>query len=303
MNWSSLALLAAGLNGAVSVVDKFIVAKRIPDAIVYSLFMSVFGLASAVVMPLIVDIHTTPLMATLLALFSGTVYLAYIVLYFAAMGFGDAPVVVALAQITPIFSALWGFFCLGERLGPLTYVGVAIVIAGAILISLERSEDQGARAKLQLNTALPLMVAGCFVNSVSQLMLKYALQETSDWDGFFWPRLGVFAGALAMLLVPSHRRRLRSSLREIGPGTYSLILGNEGLALFAVFLLTLAYDRGLLTLVSASSAVQPLFIIALVWVVNRVKPGLVPDRTDRRVLAVRLLPLGMIILGVYLLSR
>lgn len=303
MNWLALAIIAAALNGGVSVVDKYIVAKRIPNPIAYSFFLSGVGLISAVIMLLTVDIDGTPLTATLLAAFSGTVYLAYIVLYFAAMGFGDAPVVVALAQITPIFSTVWGFIFLGERFDMLTYVGVATIIVGSILISLERHEDGKAKARLRLNTALQLMVAGCFINSISQLMLKYALKEISDWDGFFWPRLGVFLGAVVMLLLPTIRKRLLSTLREIRKGDYLLIVGNEGAALGAVFALTLAYAQGPLTLVSASSAIQPLFIMLFVWCVNRIKPDTVPDEADRRLIILRLLPLGMIGLGVYLLSR
>jgi hypothetical protein len=32
------------------------------------------------------------------------------------------------------------------------------------------------------------MVVACFVRSLSDLSLKYALNELSGWDGFFWPR-------------------------------------------------------------------------------------------------------------------
>lgn len=302
MGWLTLALIAAALNGGVSVVDKFVVEKQIPDPIIYSFFMSAYGMISAVVMLLTVDVHTAPLGATLLAFFSGAVYLAYIVLYFAALGYNDASVVVALAQTSPVFSALWGFLFLGERFDTLTYIGVGVVVAGAVLISLERNEDEQAKTRLRLNTALQLMVVGCFVNSISQLMLKYALEEISVWGGFFWPRLGVFAGALALLTLPSIRKRLWSAVRGIGWRVNLLIMGSEGTALGAVYTMTLAYDRGPLTLVSASSGAQPLFIMLFVWLVNRIRADTVPDKTDRRLLAIRLLPLGMIALGVYLLS-
>jgi hypothetical protein len=145
------------------------------------------------------------------------------------------------------------------------------------------------------------MALGCFFNSVSNLMLKYALTEIGVWDGFFWPRLGVFAGAGAMLIVPVVRQRMWQRLSRIGRDTYAMIAGNEGVALAAVYALTLAYGVGPLTLVSPINATQALFTMFFVWGVNRIRPNTVPDKTDRRRLAIRLLPFGMILLGVYLL--
>ncbi len=303
VSWLTLVLIAAAFNGGVSVVDKFVVENQIPDPIVLSFFTSTYGMISAIVMLFTLDVHLAPLRATLLAFSSGVAYLVYVVFYFAALGFNDAPVVVALTQISPVFSALWGFLLLDERFDSLTYAGVGIVLTGAVIISLERNEVEQAKTGLRLNIALKLMVVGSFVSSMSQLMLKHALEEISASDGFFWPRLGVFAGTSAMLALPSIRKRLWSAVRRIGRQVNLLIMCSEVMALVAVYVMTLAYSRGPLTLVSASGAVQPLFATLFMWLVNRIRAGTVPDRADRRLLALRLLPLGMIALGLHLLSR
>lgn len=303
MDWLALAMLAAALNGAVSSVDKFIVAKQIPDPAMYAFFMSTVGMVSAIVMWFAQDIHIVPLGPTFLALSSGILYLAYIALYFAALAYGDASVVVALGQITPVFTTLWGFTFLGERYDTLTYVGVGLVIAGSVVLSREENVEGDTKTPAHLNQALLLMLAGCFFNSISQLMLKSSLQEIRTLDGFFWPRIGVFLGGVILIMAPSRRRALGSAFRGMDRRVYGLIAGNEVIALAAVLAMTLAYGEGPLTLVTASSATQPLFVIFFVWLVNRLRPGTVPDRTDRRLFAVRLLPLTMIGIGVYLLSR
>jgi transporter family protein len=303
MDWLTLALIAAALNGGVSVVDKFVIEKQIPNPMVYSLFMGSYGIISAIVVFFAADIHIRPVGLTIMAFLSGTAYLLYIVLYFAAMSYNDASVVVALGQISPIFSTLLGFLFLNERFTMLTYLGVGLTTVGAVLISLERNEDTQLKRRLRINAALRLMVVACFIYSLNSFMLKFALEEISVWDGFFWPRMGVFAGALALLLLPSVRRQLSTALRNIGWRVNVLIMGSEGAALVAVYAMTLAFDRGPLTLVSASSATQPIFIMLFVWIVNRIRSDTIPDRTDRRLAIVRLLPLGLIAIGVYLLNR
>jgi hypothetical protein len=175
------------------------------------------------------------------------------------------------------------------------------IVLGAVLISLE-CHQEATRLHLRFNAALPLMVAACLVRSLSDLLLKYPLQEISARDGFFWPRLGIFIGALAILACGSTRRQLWIALRQMNWRINLLIGSSEATALVGVLAITLAYAYGPLTLVSASSATQPLFILLLVWLLNKIKPGMVPDRTDRCLLTHRFIPLLLIIVGVYWLG-
>jgi drug/metabolite transporter (DMT)-like permease len=303
MDWLTLALIGSALNGGVSVVDKYVIAKRIPYPIVYSFFMSGYGMVSAFIMLATLDIQVGHILGTVLAIASGTVYLFYIVLYFAALSHGDAAVVVAFAQISPIFSLFLGLVFLGERFSLPNYIGVGIITLGAFFLSLERDSPPGdSKAKLHVNKALKLMLLGCIFSSVSQLLLKLALDDISVENGFFWPRLGVFGGALVILVFPSIRQQLRVSVRGIGVQTNVLILVSEIFALGAVYALTLAFDRGPLALVSTVPATQILFIMFFVWTVNRIQTGTIPDVTDPSVFVKRLMLVSMIICGVYLLS-
>jgi hypothetical protein len=93
------------------------------------------------------------------------------------------------------------------------------------------------------------------------------------------------------------------TIKNIGWRVNLLIMGSEATALGGTFAITLAYALGPLTLVSATRSTQPLFVMLLVWVVNSIRQGVVPDRADRRLWVLRLLPMIMIVGGVYLLGR
>lgn len=303
MTWLGFSLLAALLWTGVSVVDKVVIEKYIPNALTFSFFMSSYGLISASLFAVFFSIHLAPLIHIMLATVSGTLYLVYIVLYFASLAYSDASVVVALGQITPIFATLWGFVFLKERFEWWAYGGIVLIIFGAIGLSLESNQATDGKVKtVQLNKALQFMILACFVRSLSDLLLKSALEKVSVADGFFWPRIGIFAGACVPLGFAFVRKRLWLTIKQIGIRANLLIMGSEGAALLGTGAFTLAYAMGPLTLVSASSSVQPLLIVLLVWLLNWLHPNTIPDNTDRRSFLIRVLPFLMTIIGVYLLQ-
>jgi drug/metabolite transporter (DMT)-like permease len=302
MEWLALGLIAAAIWGGVSVVDKVVIEKHIPRPCLYSLFFGVYGLISAVVVGSTGQFQMVSVGATLLTFLSGVFYFIYLTLYFAALRRNDAAVVVALGQITPLFATLWGYLIMGEVFDLTIYGGIVSVVVGAVLISLERHQTV-ARSPIRLNAALRLMVLACFVRSLSDLLLKYPLAEISVWEGFVWPRLGIFAGALTVLAFGSRRQRLWPVIKQLGWRVNLLIMGNEVAALGATLALTLAYEYGPLTLVSATGSTQPLFILLLVWLVNSISKGAIPDHTNRQVILLRLLSLLMITFGAYRLGE
>jgi bacterial/archaeal transporter family protein len=302
MDWLILSLTAAALWGGASVVDKVIVEKHLPSPVLCAFFMGAYGLVSALVVGLAMPLHFNSLGATSLACLSGILYLTYILLYFAALRHGDTAVVVALGQITPLFTTYWDYLIFGQVFWPMTYVGVIVLVLGAGLISLEHRQAV-VKASPRFTKALQLMVVACFVRSLSDLTLKYTLTELSGWDGFFWPRLGIFAGAVVVVLVGPGPGRLVTTIKGMGWPANLLIMGNEVISLGATLANTLAYTRGPLTLVAATGSVQPLLILLLVTAANIVRRGLVPEQANWRLGALRLPSVCLIISGAYLLGR
>lgn len=302
MDWLSLSLTAAVLWGGSNVVDKVLIKNHIPGPVLCAFFTGAYGLISALVVALAVPLHFDAPGAIALACLSGILYFIYILLYLTALSHGEAAVVAALGQMTPLFAAFWDYLILGQVFGLMTYVGVGVVVLGAGLISLERRQEV-VKTSPCFNRALLLMVIACFVRSLSDLSLKYALTELNDWDGFFWLRLGIFAGAVVMVLVGPGSERLLTTIKGMGWPINLLVMGNEGICLGATLANTLAYARGPLTLVAAAGSVQPLLILLLVAVANIIRRGLVPEQANWRLGVLRLPCLGLIISGAYLLSR
>lgn len=58
--------------------------------------------------------------------------------YFQALKIGDASRVAPLDKLSVVLVAVFAVLFLGERLGPKGWLGVAMIAAGAILVSLKR---------------------------------------------------------------------------------------------------------------------------------------------------------------------
>src|SRR5688500_107585 len=136
MDWLTLSLMAAALWGGSNVVDKVLIEKHIPSPLLCAFFMGAYGVISALVVAMTARLHFESLGGVALACLSGVRYSIYRLLSFAALSHGEATVVAALGQITPLFAALWDYLVLGQVFGVMTYVGVGGVVLGAVLISL-----------------------------------------------------------------------------------------------------------------------------------------------------------------------
>ncbi len=74
----------------------------------------------------------TWLFLTLSALATGASWLCY----FRALKLGDAARVAPLDKLSVVLVALIGALCLGERLSPINWLGVALIAAGAALVAI-----------------------------------------------------------------------------------------------------------------------------------------------------------------------
>ena len=189
MTWFNLALLAAILFAWVTIIDKLMVDRNFTDPFMYSLFIRLYGLISATAFVLLAGgWQSLPAWAVGAAMLAGALKIGSGAIYFFSLTRGDASLISAVAQTRPLFALLWGVGLLGERLNPLAYLGVTIVVLGTILLSIER--DHAARKALRLNRVVALMLLSNVFHSLAGLSLKVALQEATPENGYFWEVVG-----------------------------------------------------------------------------------------------------------------
>ena len=93
------------------------------------------------------------------------------ILYFQSIIYGPIAIVGTLSAAYPALTVLWAQLFLGEKLLPIQYLGVALVILGCVGLSFESSPHDAARPKSR--RWIPLAGIALLVWSASQTLMKY----------------------------------------------------------------------------------------------------------------------------------
>jgi drug/metabolite transporter (DMT)-like permease len=174
---------------------------------------------------------------------------------------------------------------LDESLGPFRVLGVAAIVAGGWILSREPAvtaaptevpvpedgaPEGSARARRRpleapgFRRGIAFPVAAAIGYATSDLLVKVGLGDTSD--PVYAAPVSIGTGLLVWAvahLFPSVRRRFR-----LGAGAAWLVLSGAMMGI-AILLLFHALDRGDVSLVAPVIGTQPLFVLALSWLLLR----------------------------------
>ncbi len=158
-----------------------------------------------------------------LIVLSGILYMSAMLLYLRALQFEEASVVAPFFQAGPLFGFVLAYLVLGETLSQRQMAGGALIVVGALLVSI--SLDKGARAFKGRLAAL--MLAAGFVMAVGSLIFKIFALEVTFWTTTFWMFVGEALFGCGLLMVPSYRRQFFALLRVNTVGLLAINGSNE----------------------------------------------------------------------------
>jgi transporter family protein len=292
--WALLALTSAAGFGLVSVVDKRVLSRHLPGVSALILWGALTIAVYVPVALLITGIPAdTPPKYLLAAFCSGLSLGVGLALMFLGLRLGEAARAVAIVQIYPVFVALLAAAFLGERLAPLQWAAMALVVLGAMLVSLDAVPARGAWMP---GRGTPVLVASGLFAGLAYFSAKLALGHLSVWTAFAVQQLGVLAVA-SLFARPRAWRQLGSALRR--PATLSLLVVGEGLVpIAAAVVAMMATSLGPVSLVTAFLATRPLFVFILATVLGRTRWSITDEPLTPQALALKLVAIAMIVVGV-----
>lgn len=222
-------------------------------------------------------------------LFAGVLFGIEVSLWAAALGLTTVTNATLLANLTPVFAALFGWFLFKERLSAPVMAGVAISLAGAVLLALARAQDAaGPTGDPQtgwIGDALGLSAAVGYAGYL--LILRMLGKEVNVGAVMFWATIGALVVALGLALIfnePLLPRTLNGWLILIGLALIVQV-GGQGL---------IAYGVGRLPIVASTVLLwmQPLVAAALSWIMFGEALGVVA-----------LIGAALVLAGIYVVQR
>ncbi len=291
------------LSALIGTTDKIVLERYYRNPIAYPFFTAFFlGFYCLLILIIRVNLDLFSALSVqqvLLAMMPGFLFFGTAIIFARAMLQADATTVYGASQVSPIFSLGWGTIIFGNIFLPINYIGVFTVVACAVLLTWEGPAKSGS--SLRINKVLWLVMVATLFRSLSEVFLKIAVSELAFWDAFALSRLGMLIPILFIFSRRTLRNQVLLPIRQSGMKVFWITALIEVFALINLMVLTLAFSKGPLALVSATQATTPLFIMFFSALFNRFYPGIVPLRNKAFSATAKIVISLVIVFGVYLL--
>lgn len=294
------AAIATMFWSATNIIDKYLVSRFSKDGEVGGLLL-LSGFFPAVLLPIAyllgdgIFLPTTPQIGILMA--SGVLAVCWMYFYFKALFDEDVSIVMPLFQLTPIFALLFAFVALRELPAPVQIAYGAIIVAGSLILSVERSTGT-FKTRLIVYT-----LTGSALIALTNTLFKYVALDADFWVSIFWQGLGtVCASSLLLIYAPFRNAFLHFMSVNWGIGL-ALNALNETFTIVGNVLFAYAILLAPLALVQTTEAYQPIFVFTASVILAVLFPKHIREDISKGVLVHKTLGITVVVLGSYLLLQ
>ena len=306
MLYLAYALLSHVGNAFVFIIDKTLLTgdSRVSDPLRMAYYTGLLSIVAVVLAPFVGVLPTAWLL--LWSVVAGAFFLVALGVFFAALKTDEPTRVVPITgSAVPLFTLLFATLFLGERLVGMQVLGVLVLIAGGVLLSIS---FRGVLGLSGMTIGLTLLACVLFAAHFATIKLIYD-GFPSFLGAFMYSRIVMtviavlFLGPLLWVLKKPERakRRAAKKKRDRAVIVTSLFIGNKALGAGTVMLQNYAISLGSVTVVNALQGTQYLFLLVLAVIVSRWWPQLWAEEVGRVALWQKLSGIILISAGLALI--
>jgi len=294
MSWVIFSVLAALGWSVVNIIDKYVLSKWIREPFIVLIIIGIIGLISGIGIYFLYGFQPLSWTNILITLLAGILHLGSYAFYFKALKIEEVSRVVPLFYLSPLFILFLAAIFLGEIFTPLKYLGIGLLLAGAILISLKDF------SKISFGKAFYLMIGSAFLLALNSILIKYLLGFANYWTIFAWERIG---NAIAtIIIVYLYLPELIATVKKYGARVLTILSMTEILNLLALLLITIATSVGYVTLVNALASIQPFFVLLITVILSVFYPYILKEEIKKSVVFLKLLAIVLMFVGALLIT-
>lgn len=307
MTYIIYALLAHCTNAIVFAVDKgVLVAKsKISQPIRYA---AISGLAAGGAGLILFVSFTVPTQNIVIYSFvAGLFWIGALFCFFTSLSKGEPSVVVPIAgSAVPLFTFFTAAIFLNERLSISNLLGVFILIAGGLVLSVRWSKAK----KIPLNVISTALFSGLLFALYFATVKHIYDIFTPFLAAFAYSRLGVGFVALLLMVFLLLKSKINgeettvNKKRQTKKFTWTIIIAfllSKGLAVVALLLQNYAISLGSVTVVNSLQGTQYLFLLFLSAGISRKWPAY-REELSRVVLTQKIIGIACISIGLIFLT-
>lgn len=299
MSWFWLIFIATNLFAINNLLDKFFCAQKFKNICSFGVITSLLSGIFILILAFFVDFSGFIGWPLFLSLLSGPLYFLMWLLFWRALTTGEASRTTAIFNTAPVFNAFLAVILLREKLTSLKWLAIFLIVAGAVLCSLEKADT--GRRRFRFNKVYLIVVLSAIINAFANIATKMASFQVSSLA--IYPIS--FLGGLPFYLLPLMKKEIFSEIktnfknRKIVGGLFLRSL----IAFTAVCLFYLALDRGPVSLIVAVGGIGPLFVFLYATLASRFRPDLIKEELTCQALFAKALAVIFIVSGVILINQ
>lgn len=294
MIYITIAIVSYMLFAINGVIDKFLLTKAVKHPAAYAFYTGITGFLTWALIPF--GLKWVSPADLLIAIIGGASFVAALVfLYMATMQTSISRLLPIEGGLVPIFTLIFAYLFLGERLASGQLLAFIMLVAGAVLISFKHDKS-GWHSKAMSNA----IIAAVFF-ALSFTLTKYIFDRTNFVSGLVWTRLGFLAVSLSMLIPKKTRKHIFSAPKEAGKGNIYLYYGARVSGGLAGLLQNYAISIGSVTLVNAMQGTQYAFLIVMTVFLSKYFPKILKENVSAATLFQKIAAIILISTGLYLL--
>ncbi|GAB4460734.1 MAG: hypothetical protein Kow0070_17370 [Anaerolineales bacterium] len=224
-----------------------------------SLFWSqLAGLISVLLLALALEAKTNlPLATIVLSLVAAVVYSAGYLFFFKGFEKGNVSIVAATMNLWAVFTMLFAFIFMGQRLTATQTIGAAMIIGGATLASTDWNSIK--RGEMRLSAGVTEAVAGAFFFGVFWNISEVVSEEI----GWLWTTVLVKAGIALFLFLFAFAGAQKIGLKAASAKTKTAIFFMGAIEVGAVALVNYGLTIGDAILITPIASALSIVTITL----------------------------------------
>ncbi len=297
MPWLAFALAAPALFGASSIIDKFLIEKRIKDPIFLSAFGGIIVLVGAAIIFAIKGFGAFSAEQVLILLAVGIMDEIALVPYYKALSYDDASTVMPFFQLVPVLVLIFSFIFLSETLTALQVFAFMLILAGSFLLAVERFDIRMFRIRKSFGWIILTSVLW----AAPTVLFKFITLDQGFWGTAAYTFLGIAIGALILFAI--YYRRCIVQFRALRAGAWLTVGANEAVYFLGQMFWFFAIALGPVSLVSVIGGLIPLFVFLYGTIISLWFPRILKEDISRSMLSLKLVSLALVLAGVWFINR
>jgi chloramphenicol-sensitive protein RarD len=290
MSWVLFTILAVVIWVIVDILDKFIVSHKIKDPVLATVISSISTFPLLCLVSVLFGNIFLPLNIIFISILIGVFYNIAIYFYYFAMGEDEVSRLTPIFSISPIFVLFFAFIFLGERFSSLTYLGIVLLIFGAVLISVKK-----LKSNFKIGMGFLIAIFSAFFFALRNIFTKFATIQADIWSILFW--VGIGGVIVSLFLFSLNHQHIH---RKIKHGIKHLLLVGV-LTAVAFFMFTIAVSMGPVSLVSTLIETQSFFVFLFAIILSKFYPKILKEEITKPIIVQKLIAIILIFMGVILI--